>query len=339
MTFRRALLASICASALLPATASAATVTVTGDDGNPVAINTAGATPIRQMAPEYVVTFGASDGAYHQTSVIGPDGADASFGGPTRCYPKSAIPSQRRPIAYRGNGNYTVIVQTFSNDDCTTGRKEARFLFSINGGTGVAAPAKKYLLTRQKNSFRSITHRFGLGVNPGASAYEFQYLKNGIIGPDGGFTGPAQVTGASSSAPFLDLTFQEPGRYTAVARGVTNRYFTPFSPPVTWVVKAPFDLSYVTFPDSRGPSYKLQATMRDKFARGNRVTIYAAKGRKGGKYRRLGRSSKVSSRGRFTLRFRLSSVGRYRIQYRFKGSKLVTKGKVTDVVTIRRYRF
>ena len=43
--------------------------------------------------------------------------------------------------------------------------------------------------------------------------------------------------------------------------------------------------------------------MRDKFARGNRVTVYAARGRKGGKFRRLGRSSKVNSRGRFTLRF------------------------------------
>ena len=220
MTAPRAVLATITLLAVLPASASAATVTVTGDDGNPLAINTAAPTPIRNTGPEYVVTFGASDGANHQTSVIGPDGADASFGGPTRCYPKSAIPSQRRPIAYRGNGNYAVIVQTFSDDDCTAGRKESRFLFSINGGTVVVAPAKKYLLTRQKNSFRSITHRFGLGVNPGTSAYEFQYLKNGVIGPDGGFTGPASVTGASSSAPFLDLTFQEPGRYTAVARGV-----------------------------------------------------------------------------------------------------------------------
>jgi hypothetical protein len=339
MTFPRALLATISAFALVPATASAATVTVTGDDGNPLGINPTSPTAIRNTSPEYNVVFGASDGAYHKTSVIGPDGADASFGGPTSCYSKSAISSQRRPIAYRGNGSYAVIVQTFSNNACTAGAKETRFLFSINGATAVVAPAKKYLLTRQKNSYRSIVHRFGLGVNPGTSAYDFQYLRNGVIGPDGGFTGPAEVTGTSASAPYLDLTFQRPGRYVAVARGVTNRYFTPFSAPVSFTVKAPFDLSYVLFPDSSGPSYKLQGTLRDEFARGNRVTVYAARGRKGGRYHRLGRSSKINSRRRFTLRFRLAHTGKYRMQYRFKGSKLVTKGKITDVVTIRRYRF
>jgi hypothetical protein len=312
---------------------------VTGDDGNPLGLNTAAPTPIRHMSPEYNVVFGAADGAYHKTAVLGPDGLDASYGGPTGCYPKDVITSQKRPVAYRGNGNYAVVVQTFADDDCASGKKEARFLFSINGGTAVLAPPKKYLLTRRKNSFASITHRFGLGLNPGAIAYEFQYLKNGAIGPDGGFTGPAQITGASSSAPYLDLTFQEPGRYVAIARGRTNSFFTPFSAPVSFQVKAPFDLSYVLFPDSEGPSYKLQGTLRDAFARGKRVTIYAAKGRKGGRFHRLGRSSKINSRRRFTLRFRLNRPGKYRMQYRFKGSSLVTKGKVTDVVTIRRYRF
>ena len=47
MTARRTLLATISALALLPATASAATVTVTGDDGNPLAINTAAPTANR----------------------------------------------------------------------------------------------------------------------------------------------------------------------------------------------------------------------------------------------------------------------------------------------------
>ena len=92
-------------------------------------------------------------------------------------------------------------------------------------------------------------------------------------------------------------------------------------------------------PDSRGPRYKLRAQMRDTFARGKRVRVYYAKGRRGGKFRRLGRSSKVNSRGRFTRSFRLTSPGRYRVQYRFKGSSLVVKGKVTEGIRISRFGF
>ena len=76
--------------------------------------------------------------------------------------------------------------------------------------------------------------------------------------------------------------------------------------------------------------------MRDAFARGSRVTVYYAKGRKGGKFRKLGRSSQVNSKGRFTLRFKLRKPGVYRLQYRFKGSSLVLGGKVTEAIRIRR---
>ncbi len=76
--------------------------------------------------------------------------------------------------------------------------------------------------------------------------------------------------------------------------------------------------------------------MRDKFARGNRVSVYLAKGRKGGKFRKLGRSSKVNSKGRFTLRFKVRKPGVYRLQYRYKGSSLVLGGKVTEKIRIRR---
>ena len=90
------------------------------------------------------------------------------------------------------------------------------------------------------------------------------------------------------------------------------------------------------FPDSRGPSYELRGSLRDAFARGSRVTVYYAKGRKGGKFRRLGRSSKINSKGRFTLRFKLRRTGVHRLQYRFKGSSLVLGGRVTEAIRIRR---
>ena len=121
-----------------------------------------------------------------------------------------------------------------------------------------------------------------------------------------------------------------------VARIKSGDYYTPWSAPINFTVKAPFDLSYVGFPDSDGPSYKLRGTLRDPFARGSRVTVYYAKGKKGGKFRKLGRSSKVNSKGRFTLRFKLRKPGVYRLQYRFKGSSLVLGGKVTEAIRIRR---
>ena len=47
MTAVRTSAIALAALALLPATASAASVTVTGDDGNPLAINTSSPTAIR----------------------------------------------------------------------------------------------------------------------------------------------------------------------------------------------------------------------------------------------------------------------------------------------------
>ena len=116
--------------------------------------------------------------------------------------------------------------------------------------------------------------------------------------------------------------------------GISSR--SPRSAPISFAVRAPFDLSFVGFPDSRGPSYKLRATMRDAFARGSRVTVYYAKGKKSRRFRKLGRSSRVNARGRFTLRFKLRKPGVYRLQYRFKGSSLVLGGKVTEQIRIRR---
>ena len=81
-----------------------------------------------------------------------------------------------------------------------------------------------------------------------------------------------------------------------VARIKSGDYYTPWSAPISFAVKAPFDLSYVGFPDSDGPSYKLRGTLRDPFARGSRVTVYYAKGKKGGRFRKLGRSSKINSK-------------------------------------------
>jgi hypothetical protein len=321
------------ALALLPATASAATVTVTGDDGNPLAINTDASTGIRQLDVQYAVTFGASDQAYHRTTVVGPDGAVASSG--SSCYPKSAITNVSRYVEYRGNGDYAVVVQTFTNSACTAGAKEGRYLFSIGAGTAITPPGG-IVLTRRPNSFSTITHKVPVALNPGGLSYEVKYARGGVIGPDGGISGPSSDAFVDRNTGTADARFTEPGRYVMVARIKSGDYYTPWSAPISFTVKAPFDISYVGFPDPDGPSYKLRATLRDDFARGSRVTVYYAKGKKGGKFRKLGRSSKINSKRAFTLRFKLRKPGVYRLQYRFKGSSLVLGGKVTEAIRIRR---
>ena len=333
MTAVRLTAIAFAALALLPATASAATVTVTGDDGNPLAINTSAATPIRQLDVQYVVTLDGSDQSFHKTTVIGPDGAPASSG--SSCYPKSAVSNVSRYVEYRGNGAYAVVLHTFTNSACTAGAKEARYLFAINAGTAVTPP-NGIVLTRQPNSFSTITHKVPVALNPGGLSYEVKYARGGVLGADGGISGPSSDAFVDRNTGFADARFTEPGRYVMVARIKSGDYYTPWSAPINFQVKAPFDLSYVGFPDSDGPSYKLRATLRDAYARGSRVTVYYAKGKKGGRFRKLGRSSKINSKRAFTLRFKIRKPGIYRLQYRFKGSELVLGGKVTEAIRIRR---
>ena len=64
----------------------------------------------------------------------------------------------------------------------------------------------------------------------------------------------------------------------------------------------------MTFPDSRGPRYKLRGQLRERVARG-KVTIAIAKRWKKGKFRKLG-SAKLNSKGRFTKKFRVSGYGK-----------------------------
>ena len=333
MTAVRTSAIALAALALLPATASAASVTVTGDDGNPLAINTSAPTAVRQLDVQYAVTFDAADGAYHKTTAVGPDGNAASDG--SSCYPKSAIGNISRYVDYKGNGDYAVVVQTFTNSACTAGAKESRFLFSVGAGTALSPPTG-IVLTRQPNSFSTITHKVPVALNPGGLAYEVKYARGGVLGPDGGISGPSSDAFVDRTTGLADARFTEPGQYVMVARIKDGDYYTPWSAPINFQVKAPFDLSFVGFPDSHGPSYKLRGTLRDTFARGSRVTIYYAKGKKGGKFRKLGRSSKINSKRAFTLRFKMRKPGVYRLQYRFKGTSLVLGGKVTAAIRIRR---
>ena len=330
------LLLALAAALVAPASASAApSVTVTNDAGQPAALSAAAPLGIRNMDVTVAIAIPASDSGNYRAQILAPDNSELvslssclNPGDETSASP-----------GYRGNGAYTVVFRAFAGSDtsCTGNFADRRVQYVVNGSSGVTPPPTR-VLTRRPNSFVTNTYNLGIALNPGAISYEIRYARNGAIGPDGGISGastPAFVDTSSGLAPFR---FDKPGRYVAVARAGRGGFFSPWSGAAVINAVAPFDLERVTFPDSRGPTYKLRGTVRERSARGSRVTIFIARKWKGGKYRRLGRA-KVNSKGRFTKRFRQSGYGKHRLRYTFKGNKLVARGRVTQKVTIRKRFF
>ena len=90
------------------------------------------------------------------------------------------------------------------------------------------------------------------------------------------------------------------------------------------------------FPDFRRPELQAARHAARPVRPRQPRDVYYAKGKKGGRFHKLGRSSKINSKRRFTLRFKMRRPGVYRLQYRFKGTSLVLGGKVTAAIRIRR---
>lgn len=333
---RRTLKIVLAATALTaagPAAAQAATVTVTGDDGNPVAINPAAPPTIRNMDVQAVTNVTAADGPYYRAQVIGPDGVAASS--PGICARPATLNSTTSFADYRGNGTYRVVVRRYTDSACNTPTgAPAEFPYTIGAGVAIGQP-QGWLLSRQPNSVSPNTHSFGFNQNPGATLYEVRYARGGVIGPDGAISGPSAEGFVDRTTGTVPIRFDAPGRWVIVARAKTDDFFTPWSAPVTVQVKGPFDLQTITFPDSRGPSYSLRGVVREKAAAGRRVRVAIARGRKGGKFRTLGRP-KIRRNGTFALRFRVQRTGRYRMRYTFRGSNLVAGARIVQSVRIRR---
>jgi hypothetical protein len=316
--------ATVAIAAVAPAGAEAAVVTVTGDDGNPVTINPAAPPAIRNMDVNAVVTVTSADGPRYRTQVLGPDGVPVST--PSPCLAVSSTTSWTNYTDYRGNGVYRVIVQKFSDSACARLTGTAEHPYTISAGVAIGQP-QNWLLAREPNSVSPIQHEFEFAQNPGATIYEVRYARGGAIGPDGAISGPSQEGFVDRTTSRVPLRFDRPGDWVIVSRAKSGDYFTPWSAPVRVRVKGPFDLQSVTFPDRRGPRYSLRGVVRERAAAGRRVTVAIARGRKGGKFRRLGKA-KIRRNGKFALRFTVRRTGRYRLRYRFPGSGLVAKGSV-----------
>jgi hypothetical protein len=242
-----------------------------------------------------------------------------------------------RPVTYQGNGTYTVVVSAFRDQRCLDLATTRPLTFSIGAGVTLSPDPNTPLLTREPGEFATVTHRLPLAGNPGADTYDILYSGNPAIAPDGSLVGPSENATVDAATSTVPLRFSEPGRYTVVARArIFGGGATPWTAPLTLRVFSPFDFSSSSFPDARGPSYRLRVRLREETARG-RVRIAVARNWTGrARYRSLG-TARIRN-GAFTKRFTLSRTGKYRIRYRFGGSATTAPGTVIEKVRIRRNR-
>ena len=328
-----ALVAVAAVAATAPAAASAATVTFTGDAGSPVPLNPAAPTTLRQMNGDLAVALAAPEVRY-SLSVAGPVAAALS---PRTCS-SGTVPAS---LDYQGNGTYNVTVTTYTNTACTGAGTPRVYPLVIAAGSALSQPPK-VLLTRKPNDFATITYPIPIALNPGALTHDVRLAKDGTIGPDGGIAGPSQQIFADTQTGTVALREDVPGSYVMVARpqgftGAAGQFFAPWSAPVSFRLVGPFDfVTSPSFPDSRGPSYKVRATLREKSARG-KVRISLAKGTKGGRFRSLGKA-KIRG-GVIKKRFSPGGPGKYRLKYKFKGSATVAGGTIVQGIKIERRFF
>jgi hypothetical protein len=319
--------AMVCAVAAPAAASAATTVTVTGDTGAATPL-TAGAAPIgiRNMDVQAVVH--TDSGGY---SISVTDGAGNSAATTSSCTSGDTT----KYVDYHGNGTYTLTLTTYTNLGCSTGAKTATYQWTVGASVAIGQPATA-LLTRAANSFSTNTQALAFAGNPGASGYEVKYALGGGLNPDGSISGAIKDAFVDSTTSTVQMLERTPGTYVMVARARALGYYSPWSAPITIKLIAPFDLSSRSFPDATGPSYQVRGIVGETSA-GGRVTVSAARGKKGGRYRTLGKA-KVNSKGVFKLRFRLKKLGVYRIRYSFAGSATVAKGSITETVRIKRTR-
>lgn len=316
---------------------AAATVTVTGDDGNPAPLAQNVPASIRNMSPSVGVGFAPTQDTRFSVSFAGPDGVAVATA--VNCYTTNAPAPVTRSLDYRGNGTYTITVTNFAKSDrlCATPSSTETYTVAINGSVAIGAPAGRHLI-RAANSYTTNTLALPFSANPGTPSYEIVYAKGGVVGADGAISGPVQSAYLNRTTGLVELLLREPGSYTVVARAAgyagSGKFFTPWSAPVTVHAISPFDLTSLRFPDSRGPSYQLRGTLRDTKIRG-KVSLAMARGKKGGKYRSIGKV-KISSKGTFTKRFTQRRTGTYRIRIKYSGSSTAASGTIVQTIRITR---
>jgi hypothetical protein len=309
----------VAVTAIAPAAAGAVTATVTGDDGTPIALG--GTISIRNMSPQVAVSPAA--GEHYGFTVTGPNGAAVAV--EDSCVAAGDVP---RTVDYVGNGVYTVNLTRYTDQFCTQAAGTTPVPFTIAASVAITPPSSA-VLTRQPGTTITNTVTLPIDVNPGALSHEAFAERNVAPNPDGSLPGTPASLLVDTTAKTVSVPLNAgPGAYVVVAHAKgysglsTPSVFTAWSTPVMIRAFAPFDLQRFSWSDSRGPSYRFSATIRATGANG-RVSIAIGRGSKG-KYRSLG-SVKITKH-RFSKRFKLSKIGKYRIRFKYKGNSTVAPG-------------
>jgi hypothetical protein len=331
----RALLAvsaAIGAVAIAPAAANAAvSVTVTGDDGNPIAL--AGTLNIRNMSPQLVLLGTASD---HWTATItGPNGVPVASS--VTCFQTLANSATKNPD-YIGNGTYTVTITNYAAN-CATVMSTQALPFNITASTAITSPPTPQL-TRKPGSFVTNTIPLPIDLNPGALATDAFVAVNVAANPDGSLPGTPTPLFPDSTTRTVGVPLDKgPGTYVVAARakgftGTNGQFFSPWATPAAIRAFGPFDLKSFRWTDSRGPSYRFHATIMETSATG-KVNVAIGRGKKG-KYKSFG-TAKIRKHA-FSKRFRLTP-GKWRIRFKYKGNSTVAGGFEVRTFQITRHTF
>ena len=332
---RRALLAisaAVAAGVVAPTAANAAvTVSVTGDDGNPVAL--AGAINIRNMSPKLTTASGADN---YTLSVTGPNGAKVATDLSCRSTPLTT------PwyVDYVGNGVYTVTVTNYTSNTCATANGTQALPFTITASTAITAPPTAQL-TRAPGSPVINTVKLPIDLNPGALATEAFVGINVAANPDGSLPGTPTQLFPDSTTRTVDVRLDKgPGTYVVAAHaksftgGLNPQTFGPWATPAAIRAFGPFDIKSFKWTDSRGPSYRFNATIAETSTTGS-VSVAIGRGTKG-KYKSHG-TAKIRHHA-FSKRFSLSR-GKWRIRFKYQGNATVAKGYEVRKFEITRRTF
>jgi hypothetical protein len=318
----------------LPAAAGAATATVTGDDGQGIALSPSAPTQIRNLSPVVIVGADPATETKYSIQVTGPDGLTVANVG-AYCLNATSYTDPEK-VKYLGNGTYTVTIKS-GKGNCTD--RTSTYTFAIAAGTAITAPTAK-LLTRRAGRTDYITYSVPVAGNPGATDMQVRYAKNAVLQPDGSIQGTPSFASFNATNSTAAAEFFEPGTYTFVSRaGGYGGGYTAWSAPVVVKVLAPFDFSVKPdFIDSTGPRYSVSGYVREKSAAGKKITVSLAKGSKGGKFHRIAKV-RVRKSGKFSVRFTIRQRGRYRMKYTYKTSSTVAGGYAIQKFKIKRRFF
>ncbi|HEX5926546.1 MAG TPA: hypothetical protein VFY45_22140 [Baekduia sp.] len=283
------------------------------------------------MNPVLAATAAATD--HWGVSVTGPNGAPVASD--TGCRTGSLL---SKYVDYVGNGAYTVNVTTY-NASCAAPTTQA-IPFTITASTAITAPPTAQL-TRAPGSLVTNTVKLPIDLNPGALATDAFVGLNVAANPDGSLPGAPTQLFPDSTTRTVDVRLDKgPGTYVVAAHakgftgGLNPQAFSPWATPAAIRAFGPFDIKSFKWTDSRGPSYRFNATIAETSTTGS-VSVAIGRGTKG-KYKSHG-TAKIRHHA-FSKRFSLSR-GKWRIRFKYKGNATVAKGYEVRKFEITRRTF